>query len=283
MRIAPRWVALVLAVTACGGSGQSSAAGTATDTAARAESGRAAADTGSSAGAADSKVVLARAVRPPQGPNAFRHEKHRELPCQRCHASVPGHSMHAKLGCPACHAPVPVTGPVPTPAECASCHHAATQPRACTSCHDSTSRRPLAVTLNWKLSVWPAPRPRTLTFDHGWHTSLQCTACHTDRPAMVPAQPCASCHVHHEGKVDCRVCHRTPPAGVHTVAAHGGCAGSGCHQSPPVKVATVSRDECLLCHPDRVNHEPGRACAQCHMLQPARGQGPQVGKEPTFP
>ncbi|HEX8725891.1 MAG TPA: hypothetical protein VF737_10940 [Gemmatimonadaceae bacterium] len=267
------WLTAAVAVAACGGPQRPAADTTGP---AAAESAAAAPDTT----AVDTAAGPARPafVEAATGPNAFRHEKHRELECRRCHAAVPGHSMHANIACTSCHAPVPVTGPVPKSEQCAACHHATTQTYACTACHDSTSHGALDLTVTWQLSVWPAPRQREVHFDHAWHTSQACTNCHTNRPAMVPTRECGSCHEHHDGKADCRICHRSPPPGVHTVAAHAGCAGSGCHQSPPVRVATLSRNECLLCHADRVNHEPGRMCAECHMLQPGGASG--AGKEP---
>lgn len=270
-----RWLlAAAAVVAACGGS-QRPAADTAQHPAPSVSAAvrDTAADTTASAGRAIPAVLESG-----RGPNAFRHEKHRELRCQRCHASVPGHTMHENIACTSCHAPVPATGPVPTPEQCAACHHAPGQTYACASCHDSTSRGALDLTVTWQLSVWRAPRQREVRFDHAWHTSQVCTTCHVNSPAMVPTRTCGSCHQHHDGNADCRVCHRSPPAGVHTAAVHGGCAGSGCHQSPPVRVATLSRTECLLCHADRVNHQPGRACAVCHMLQPSSASA--VGREP---
>lgn len=231
---------------------------------------------------AKAAATRAQAIPASRTPNAFPHEKHRSLACQRCHVAVPGHTVHTNVACLSCHAPVPVTGPAPTPDQCAACHHGETQSRTCATCHAAGPVGVMTLNLSWKLSVWLAPRQRDVSFDHAWHTSLQCTACHTNRPAMVPTQPCASCHLHHEGQIDCRTCHHSPPAGLHTIAIHTaptGCAGSGCHQNPPVKVATLSRDECLVCHADRVNHQPGKVCATCHMLAPA--QGPPGGKEPV--
>lgn len=231
------------------------------------------ADAGATAAAAAREVALS--------PTSFRHEKHRGLVCQRCHRAIPGHASHSDVACTSCHAPVPVTGPPPGPAECGACHHAAVQHRACTSCHDPKSRGALPLQLSWKLSVWRSPRERDVDFDHGWHTARPCGACHRDPPGLVATRACASCHEHHEGKADCRLCHRTPPAGVHTVAAHQGCAARGCHQDPPVTRATVSRDECLLCHPDRERHQPGRDCAQCHMPQAVAGVRPSGGESPA--
>jgi len=271
-----RWFTLAFATAACGGPAQRAA-----NTTAAAKDSVASTDSSGTAAAAGTQHTLAAPARPvavAPGPNAFRHEKHRGLQCQRCHTTVPGHTVHTNVACTSCHASVPATGPIPAAAQCAACHHAATQPYPCANCHAPATRGRLTLTVNWQLSVWPAPRPRDVTFDHNWHTNLQCASCHTDRPAMVPVRACGSCHEHHDGKADCRTCHRPPPAGIHTVAAHDGCAGPGCHQSPPVRVATLSRNECLLCHADRVNHQPGRVCAQCHMLQPSRAS--QVGKEP---
>lgn len=280
MPIRATWLALALAAVACGGPQKPAAT---TDTTAVPEPSVAAASVGSAADSAaatpaGAAATVAQAMAPPSSPGTFRHDLHRGLPCQRCHTAVAGHEFHAGVSCTACHAPVAAAGPPATGAQCGACHHAGTQHRACTTCHNPGSRGALPFQVTWKLSVWPAPRQREVTFDHRWHKGLPCTSCHRDPPALLPRQDCASCHVHHSGVVDCRVCHRSPPAGVHTVAAHNGCAGSGCHQNPPVKVATLSRDECLLCHSDRVNHQPGRACAQCHMLQPARG--PPDGEDP---
>ncbi|MGH7668138.1 MAG: hypothetical protein ACRENQ_01490 [Gemmatimonadaceae bacterium] len=189
--------------------------------------------------------------------------------------------MHTNVECTSCHAPVLASGSPPTPDQCAACHHGPAQMRTCTTCHIPSTFGPMTLHVTWKLSVWPAPRPRDVPFDHAWHKGVKCQSCHTDPPAMLPARECASCHVHHEGKVDCRVCHRPPSAAVHSVAIHSaatGCAGSGCHQSPPVHVANLSRDECLVCHADRANHQPGKVCATCHMIPPNRPAS--GGKEP---
>ncbi len=279
-RVTGWWLAAALALAACGKPAPKASTAAGSTAAAAAGSSTAAAPAGSTSTAPAQPAASPRSqlAAGGTGPYAFRHEKHRGLQCQRCHTNVPGHAMHSKIACTSCHAPVPVTGPIPTADQCAGCHHAAAQPIACVACHDSASRGALTVHVQWKLSVWNAPRTRDVHFDHNWHKSLQCTDCHTNRPQMVPTRACGSCHQHHDGQADCRICHRSPPPGAHTVAAHNGCEASGCHQSPPVKVATLSRDECLLCHADRVNHEPGRACAQCHMLQTLRGSG--AAKEP---
>lgn len=276
MRAVVGWLTLAVAIAACGGQ-QMPASKPASDSAASLDT----AGSSSFGLAAKAASTPAQAILASRSPNAFPHEKHQSLPCQRCHTAVPGHAAHTTVACTSCHARVPATGPVPTPAQCADCHHSETQSRLCVACHAPDTLGTMALTLNWKLSVWPTARQRVVNFDHRQHKSQPCAVCHTNRPAMLPARPCASCHVHHEGQVDCRACHHSPPAGAHTIAIHAGsngCAGSGCHQDPPVKVAILSRDECLICHADRVNHQPGKDCALCHLPQPGRGS--PGGKEP---
>lgn len=275
-----RVMALALVLAGCGRAPEPGA-GAASDTTA-ADSSAAQDTTAAGTTAQLTAVALSRPVDVGVGPYAFRHERHRTLACSRCHTSVAGHAAHSNIACSDCHAPVPAAGPAPTPADCATCHHANSQQRACVSCHAVPSA-PAAKTLQvtWKLSVWPAPRTRDVRFDHAWHTSLQCTDCHVNQPQMVPTRECGACHEHHDGKPDCRSCHPSPPVGAHTVAAHNGCAGSGCHQNPPVTTATVSRNECLLCHADRVEHEPGKDCARCHLGKSL--SIPPVAKPPGAP
>lgn len=63
-------------------------------------------------------------------------------------------------------------------------------------------------------------------------------------------------------------CHRQPPPGVHTLAAHLNCNASGCHDEPVTEHLTETRNICLVCHRDKVNHEPGKICAHCHEVRP---------------
>ncbi len=232
MRVVSWWLMLAVAVLSCSRAPEQAAP----DSAMHASADSTAVDSSAapSRSGAVSSIALTRAppVAVSLGPYSFRHEKHRSLQCQRCHAAVPGHTVHTNVACTSCHAPVPATGPPPKADECAACHHANTQGRPCMSCHAATTTRaPLTLDLQWKLSVWPTPRQRSVTFEHGWHTSLQCTDCHINQPQLVPTKACGSCHVHHEGQANCRTCHQSPPTGVHTNAAHNGCAGSGCHQN----------------------------------------------------
>ncbi len=275
------WLTLAIAAAACGGR-TPPAAGSASDSAVAKVNALVA------SAALPVKLHVAADTAPPAPAvpagftkNGFPHDRHRALKCQRCHTSVPGHTVHTNVECTSCHAPVPASGPLPTPDQCQACHHGPAQTRACTTCHTPSTFGTMTLHVTWKLSVWPTPRQRDVSFNHTWHTSLACQSCHTNAPVMLPTRECASCHVHHEGNVDCRNCHRTPPAGAHNIAVHAtatGCTGSGCHQSPPVHVANLSRDECLVCHADRVNHQPGKVCATCHMVPPSRPA--PAGKEP---
>ena len=47
---------------------------------------------------------------------------------------------------------------------------------------------------------------------------------------------------------------------------HQGCAGSGCHKDAAVLSLTATRNVCLTCHNDKVNHKSGGECAKCHQV-----------------
>lgn len=277
------WLAIAaLAAGACGGGAGGGAPATgAADSAASAAADSSVVPPDSTAALADSTAALEDSVGTADevaGQSAarsaigFSHARHSGLDCRRCHAEVAGHASHQGTACTDCHAPPAATAAAEGPTDCGSCHHAATRGRSCTACHQPERRGAIPLSVSLKLSVWSAPRSRELTFDHARHSTLQCRTCHTDAPAFAARPDCGACHAHHAGGADCRVCHPSPPAGAHTAAVHSGCAGGGCHQDPPVRVATLSRSECLLCHPDRVQHEPGRACASCHIPEGEGGE-----------
>ncbi len=263
---AMRWLAMAVAASAaCGGDGRGGNPPAAADSAT--DSGTVAASPVDSAATMAAETATVAVM--PTSLIGFSHARHRGLDCHRCHGEVAGHASHAGVACKDCHAPPPAPAKEVGPADCGSCHHAGAQGRACTACHQPGQRGATSLTVSLKLSVWSAPRTRELEFDHRRHADLQCRTCHTDAPAFAARPDCGTCHAHHAGGADCRVCHPSPPAGAHTAAAHSGCAGAGCHSDPPVRSATVSRPECLLCHPDRVDHEPGKVCARCHMPESA--------------
>jgi len=203
----------------------------------------------------------------------FPHRPHREakVACRTCHTSVPGHATHAAMECRQCHLPPsPESEPSLTRTECMSCHHGATQTLSCTTCHDPLPG-PLSVERDIKLSVWPTARTRSFTFPHEPHDTLGCETCHNEPPLLTPTRTCGSCHDrHHQRNADCSTCHQEPPPSVHDDRVHLSCSGSGCHAKERVAFVpsvTQTRAACLVCHRDRVDHEPKQVCATCHLVR----------------
>ncbi len=216
------------------------------------------------------QVVRPAAASPMRGPSSFPHEPHlnADVACRTCHASVPGHGTHSSVACRQCHqAPGGGSGRILTRTECLACHHGAKQTVTCTVCHNPLPGQ-LTVQSELKLSVWPAARMRSFTFPHSKHAALGCRTCHEEPPLLTPTRTCGSCHDrHHRPAADCSTCHQEPPPTAHDVRAHVSCSGRGCHAAELVRTIPRTRPVCLVCHRDRVDHEPGQECATCHQVE----------------
>ena len=186
------------------------------------------------------------------GPAGFSHRRHRQLECTTCHSSEERHGALLTK----------------TITDCRQCHHTPERQASCGTCHTTNEIAPKHnVNVAMRLSVWPSARQRDLPFEHGRHTSFTCVTCHTTPLTLAPTRTCESCHDNHH-TVDrvCRTCHLSPkPA--HTRETHLGCAGSGCHTLAGTVALEPRRNVCLTCHQDKVNHKPGRECAQCHQVK----------------
>jgi len=199
----------------------------------------------------------------------FDHSPHTNVGCGNCHRDIPGHAAHlsASVRCLDCHggSGTGAGGRTFAPAECQACHHRADPPRDCARCHAETDRAtPLPVAVSFTAAGRTSER--TLRFEHARHDTLACTRCHA-LPDVLPARTCATCHDnHHRAGADCTLCHQQPAASAHDLATHRGCAGAGCHTDARVLSLPLSRPVCLACHRDRVAHEPGRECAECHLI-----------------
>jgi hypothetical protein len=196
----------------------------------------------------------------------FDHSPHTNVGCNNCHGDIPGHAAHRTIRCLECHGGVGAgTGRTFAASECQACHHRADPPRDCARCHAAADRAaPLPVAITFTAAGHSAER--TLRFEHARHDTLACTECHM-LPDVTPVRTCSTCHDnHHRAGADCTLCHDQPPAPAHDLAAHRGCAGSGCHTDARVLSLPLSRPVCLACHRDRVDHEPGRECAECHLV-----------------
>lgn len=192
----------------------------------------------------------------------FWHSQHRGVECTECH------SMRER------HGAVTVT----SLRDCRSCHHAEPVATACLGCHDEGAVRRLTPTVSrvMDIQVGRLDRPRrSLPFDHADHLGYDCQQCHTRGLALSAAGlDCAQCHEeHHQAQVSCMSCHPSPAGDAHGLDAHLTCTGAGCHTAPPATVQAIprTRDFCLACHQDLVEHQPGRNCVTCHALPAAIG------------
>ncbi len=193
----------------------------------------------------------------------FAHEDHDSVACGTCHGEQARHGSVL----------------IREREDCRSCHHAAPLASRCTSCHDVEEVREtsFAVTKPLEITIGSLDRPlRTVVFhhaDHWQHTG--CSICHTGGIDLETAQgaDCSGCHLeHHEPTANCMTCHEAPAPGAHDRNAHFGCGGTGCHDPVPegIRNAPRTRELCLVCHQDLVDHMAGRNCADCHVLPPSR-------------
>lgn len=198
----------------------------------------------------------------------FEHSQHRGVECLKCHSEG---RTHGGLK-------------VTSIRDCRACHHTDAVKLSCTACHakNTLARRTFEVSQQLDLSTLSHPVQRTLRFDHGKHLNLNCKTCHTGYLDLSASKlSCDQCHAaHHQANRNCMACHPAPPATAHTTMnVHLGCSGSGCHNPPPFEGLPQTRDVCLACHQDKVDHRPGQNCVNCHVLPPSGSAGSGTGVE----
>lgn len=185
------------------------------------------------------------------------------------------HARHTGIECTACHSVAETHGAVTIASarDCQSCHHTGSTVQPCSRCHDAASvaGQGYDVRRAYTPSVGRSEN-RTFRFEHRQHDGMECSRCHVEGLELSAARvACAACHEdHHDASSSCIGCHRAPPRSAHTAAAHLTCAGSGCHSTVPVSAVERTRSLCLSCHQNMTDHRPGRRCADCHALPPAR-------------
>lgn len=194
-------------------------------------------------------------------PPAFDHAQHTDVECVACHSVRDTHGA------------VTVTGL----SDCRSCHHTGSVAQQCTRCHadDSAPRRVFEMRRPFQPSVGRAEN-RTFRFDHGQHAEVACATCHREGLALSASRvSCSACHQQHhaEATTNCLACHQLPEPGAHTRTAHLTCTGAGCHAPSPVQASQRTRQLCLACHQDMIDHQPGRVCVDCHALPAPRAAG----------
>ena len=195
------------------------------------------------------------------------------------------HSQHQSVECADCHSTGETHGAVSvsTVNDCRSCHHEEPLRETCDACHTPTDAplETFRIVGSMVLDVGVNDPGRILDFPHQSHAELSCASCHSEGLAMtVPAGlDCTTCHEdHHTSVSDCASCHVPAPVSAHPPEqAHVTCTGSGCHTEVPFESVPRTREFCLGCHQDMVDHEPQDTCSGCHQLPaplPQRGNGP---------
>jgi hypothetical protein len=221
----------------------------------------------------------------PAGCSECHHGPAQKVACATCHRTLPtrdqalglpatvpfSHARHKALQCSGCHSNDRTHGEltVTRPTGCLGCHHNPEQKVPCAVCHQTLPTRDQALSLT--MTVWNAPRSRTLTFAHDRHTKVECKTCHTTPSTLVAETQCVSCHgEHHAATATCASCHPATPVAAQTQhprqTTHAGCGGAGCHRDAAILALPPSRGVCLACHREQTNHKPGGDCATCHLI-----------------
>jgi hypothetical protein len=201
-----------------------------------------------------SSATAARAAAAQQssrGPLVFAHRDHRGVDCMQCHSTASTHGA------------VTVT----SVRECRECHHTTVVANRCNDCHRPAEYGGVQqVRQRFDMSVAPA-RTRLLGFDHASHPNVACAQCHQPSLTRQASVTCTGCHEdHHQPNRSCISCHLRPGDRAHDANAHLGCTAAGCHEPAPFVGVPRTRNFCLSCHQDRVDHEPRGNCAECHAL-----------------
>lgn len=195
--------------------------------------------------------------------------------CRSCHASgnsqweqianTAGHQVHSgeqNIACTKCHA-VSIHRFSPPRKICEVCHESkyiavtAMASQHCSTCHGF-----LKPATNGKLSNGLLPDRQSCLACHGamkvtkitWPEDapmkVDCLQCHKPHIGANPTVACLSCHTGEREK------------GLHQVKAHAGSSCQTCHQ--PHEWVVKSRDNCQLCHQNKVQHFPDTLCSSCH-------------------
>ena len=188
--------------------------------------------------------------------DTFSHQISQKLTCITCHSTT---SQEEQPHLPA----APRLPDLPSPASDAS--------RIAATCHKTDEIEP-ARSVTVEVTVpRQTPRERPVSFEHGRHADLACTAVsHHASDASSRSRPwprCRACHDnHHTAGVDCATCHRTEgiiQAHAPPVDAHRAC--SECHTAATVAALEPTRSFCLACHSSQADHYQPKECTVCHL------------------
>ncbi|MBE0429896.1 MAG: cytochrome c3 family protein [Thermoleophilia bacterium] len=234
------------------------------------------------------------------------NENHAHIPdkaCEKCHYSgdpkwvqveqTAGHEAHAEgqnISCQTCHG-LRLHEFRPAVEICMACHadHVTGHEKAikvesmqdlhCVECHgfltDESTIRPVRETClscHQKLpSLTTSAGTGPVTFPGQGPMTWDCKECHKPHDRANPVSDCISCHT------------TAKTEGAHGISIHSQQQCVACHT--PHEWTVTQRDSCLTCHQDKVAHNAGRNCADCHTqnVGPISGFGmenPNAGMTP---
>ncbi|MDP2935211.1 MAG: NapC/NirT family cytochrome c [Dehalococcoidia bacterium] len=189
--------------------------------------------------------------------------------CMKCHGNgksrwfqigaTPGHKVHfeeQRISCVKCHS-ITIHRFAPSTEICKVCHSEQKVKitnmgqRYCLDCHqflreDSPLRPTRQTCLDCHLKQaqtkvhWPDNAPM----------QFQCSQCHKPHISEAPEANCLSCHKD------------IPKTGLHEKPPHAATNCQACHQPHEWKVE--KRETCQTCHANKVNHNQGVLCSNCH-------------------
>ena len=198
-----------------------------------------------------------------------------ENACMACHMGVErqavpfrsttfGHERHvlfAGMECSDCHTSLEEHGgtTLASEASCDACHHPAIGGGNCAACHQGAGGAP--------------PETMSLSagdFSHTYHVEemgFECSDCHSSTRMSAVETSCESCHEeHHQPETQCISCHRDGAQENHEREDHTLCFD--CHDEPADQIDRWTRQVCLACHSDMVDHNAPDECADCHQMPP---------------
>ena len=230
------------------------------------------------------------------------HASIQDEACEQCHYSgdpkwvqveqTAGHKAHAEdqnIACQTCHG-LRLHEFTPSTEICVACHADHVQGNAkaikvpqmqelhCTECHEFLREdSPLRPTRETCLSCHQKVGPSTVVFPDKAPMFWDCRECHKPHDQSNPVVDCLSCHT------------TAKTEGLHGAKTHSESRCKSCHQ--PHQWTVSSREPCLSCHQDKVTHNEGINCADCHsqsqgnipgfgMNAPSAGMTPENTPEP---
>ncbi|MDP2727670.1 MAG: cytochrome c3 family protein [Dehalococcoidia bacterium] len=166
------------------------------------------------------------------------HFEEQEISCVKCHStSIHRFSPPTEI-CKVCHTEEKVKITAMGERYCLDCHQFLTENsplrptrQTCLDCHLKQAQTRVH---------WPENAPMR----------FQCSQCHKPHVSESPVVSCLSCH------------QDVPKEGLHKATTHASSTCQTCHK--PHEWEVQSRWACITCHANKIEHNLGILCSNCH-------------------